>query len=45
MIKAAYNDKNLIVEILTDSFETNQSVNYIVKQDKKKVNRIISLMD
>ena len=45
MIKAAYSDKNLVVDILTDSFETNQSVNYIVKQDKKRVNRIRSLMD
>ena len=40
MIKAAYSDKNLIVGILTDSFETNQSVNYIVKQDKERVKRI-----
>ena len=45
MIKAAYNDKNLVVDILTVSFETNQSVNYIVKQDKKRVKRIRSLMD
>lgn len=45
MIKAAYSDKNLVVDILTDSFETNQSVNYIVKQDKKRVERIRSLMD
>lgn len=45
MIKAAYNDKNRVVDILTNSFETNQSVNYIVKQDKKRVKRIRSLMD
>lgn len=45
MIKAVYSDKNLVVGILTDSFETNQSVNYIVKQDKKRVKRIRSLMD
>jgi len=45
MRKAEYSDKNLIVDILTDSFETNQSVNYIVKQDKKRLKRIRSLMD
>lgn len=45
MRKAEYSDKNLIVDILTDSFETNQSINYIVKQDKKRLKRIRSLMD
>jgi ribosomal protein S18 acetylase RimI-like enzyme len=45
MKKAAYSDKNLVIDILTDSFETNQSVNYIVKQDKNRVTRIRSLMD
>lgn len=45
MRKAEYSGKNLIIDILTDSFETNQSVNCIVKQDKKRVNRIRSLMD
>ena len=45
MKKAEYNDKDLIVDILTKSFETNQSVNYIVKQDAKKANRIKALMD
>lgn len=38
MQKAEYNDKDLIVDILTKSFDTNQSVNYIVKQDEKKNN-------
>ncbi len=45
MKKAEYNDKDLIVDILTKSFETNQSVNYIVKQDSKRLSRIRSLMD
>ena len=45
MKKAKYKDKDLIVEILTKSFETNQSVNYIVKQDTKRLNRIKALMD
>lgn len=45
MKKATYTDKALIVDILTKSFETNQSVNYIVKQDQKRLKRIKSLMD
>lgn len=45
MKKAEYKDKDLIVDILANSFETNQSVNYIVKQDAKKENRIKALMD
>lgn len=45
MIKAAYTDKNLIVDILAKSFEANQSVNYIVKQDENKMQRIRYLMD
>lgn len=45
MIKAEYSDKKLVVDILTKSFDTNQSVNYIVKQDKKRVQRVSSLMD
>ena len=45
MIKANYEQKNLVVEILTKSFEANQSVNYIVKQDGKRLKRIRALMD
>ncbi len=45
MIKANYDEKNLVVEILTKSFEANQSVNYIVKQDGKRLMRIRALMD
>ena len=45
MRKAEFCDKNLVIDILTDSFETNQSVNYIVKQDNKRIKRIRSLMD
>lgn len=45
MKKASYGEKNLIVEILTKSFETNQSVNYIVNQDNKRQKRIRALMD
>ena len=45
MEKAKYNDKDLIVDILTKSFDTNQSVNYIVKQDEKRLKRVKALMD
>lgn len=45
MIVADYKDKNLVVNILTKSFDTNQSVNFIVQQDEKRLGRIKSLMD
>lgn len=45
MIKAGYNEKNLVIDILTKSFDTNQSVNYIVKQDRKRTKRVRALMD
>ena len=45
MRKAKYHDKGLVIDILTKSFDTNQSVNYIVKQDKKRIKRISALMD
>lgn len=45
MINASYEDKQLIIKILTSSFDTNESVNYIAKQDHKRIERINSLMD
>lgn len=45
MIKAAYTDKYLVVNILAKSFETNQSVNYIIRQDEKKLKRVRYLME
>ncbi len=45
MIRGEYKDKNRIVDILTRSFDDNKSVNYIIKQDKKRVQRIKKLMD
>jgi GNAT superfamily N-acetyltransferase len=45
MIKATPNDRALVVNILSQSFDDNQSVNYIVKQDSKRVKRIRVLMD
>ena len=44
MIRAEYQDKQLIVNILTSSFENNKSVNYIIKQDSKRIIRIKNLM-
>lgn len=44
MTKAIYNDKSRIVDILTQSFEDNKSVNYIVKQDRNRLKRIKALM-
>jgi len=45
MIKVKSDDKKLIIDILSRSFDDNQSVNYIVKQDEKRIRRIRSLMD
>ena len=45
MIKASYHNKDLVLKILTESFQTNQSVNYIVKQDGKRKSRVQALMD
>ena len=45
MIKATHDDKKLIVELLSGSFEHNQSVNYIIRQDTKKPERIRALME
>lgn len=45
MIKAGYKDKDLVVNILADSFDDNKSVNYIIKQDNKRVQRIKGLME
>lgn len=45
MIRANYNDKEQIVNILTHSFDDNKSVNYIIKQDRKRVVRIKKLME
>lgn len=36
MIRATYKDRNRVVNILAESFDDNQSVNYIIKQDKKR---------
>ncbi len=45
MIKANYKDKLLIVDILSKSFDANKSVNFIVKQDSQRLQRIRILME
>jgi hypothetical protein len=37
--------KNQIIEILCESFDENQSVNFVIKQDSKRVKRIKILME
>lgn len=44
MIRANDRDKELVVDILTNSFDDNRSVNYIVKNDERRVERIRNLM-
>ncbi len=45
MIRAQHTDKDLIVNILVSSFDDNKSVNYIIRQDSKRVERIKRLME
>jgi ribosomal protein S18 acetylase RimI-like enzyme len=45
MKNAVRGDKELIVNILTNSFKDNKSVNYIIKQDSKGLRRIRGLME
>ena len=45
MRKALSSQKSLIVDILSKSFDDNNSVNYVVKQDDIRQKRIRGLMD
>ena len=45
MKRAEYKDKEQIVGILAGSFDDNKSVNYIVKQDGKRTQRMRKLME
>lgn len=45
MIKADKTHKERVIEILSECFETNKSVNWIIKQDAKRVERIRYLID
>lgn len=44
MTRANYSDKEFVVDILSQSFTDNKSVNYIVKQDAIRTNRLKNLM-
>jgi len=44
MIKATNKDRDRVIDILAESFDNNKSVNYIIKQDKKRNQRIRKLM-
>ncbi|EHQ24678.1 GNAT family N-acetyltransferase [Mucilaginibacter paludis] len=45
MIKAQITDKDAVVRLLTQAFEDNQSVNYIVRNGARRTERIMALMD
>lgn len=45
MLKATLKDKQLVISVLSEAFENNHSVNYVVKQDAEKAKRIKALMD
>lgn len=45
MIKATVEDKHKVVTILANAFDDNKSVNYIIKQDSKRKQRIRRLME
>jgi len=45
MIKASYSDKLLVVDILTESFDTNKSVNFVIKKDAHRIKHIRQLME
>jgi GNAT superfamily N-acetyltransferase len=45
MRRATVNDRQLVIDILKKSFDDNKSVNYVVKQDQKRKDRIQGLME
>ena len=45
MIKAEYTERKLVVEILARAFDENLSVNYTIRQDRKRAQRIKYLME
>ncbi len=45
MIRAEYSDKDIVADILVNSFADNKSVNYIIKRDERKSQRIRALME
>lgn len=45
MITASKNHRKIVVDIIANSFEDNKSVNWVVKQDKRRKERIRSLAE
>jgi hypothetical protein len=45
MIRAKWEDKKLVAQILLQAFEDNKSINYIIKQDNKRRQRIRNLIN
>src|SRR5215216_1151486 len=45
MRRATVNERQLVIDILKRSFDDNKSVNYVVKQDLKREERIKGLME
>src|SRR5688500_17316709 len=45
MKRATVNDRRLVIDILKKSFDDNKSVNYVVKQDQKRLERLNGLME
>jgi len=45
MINAKRTDKGLVTELLSAAFNDNLSVNYIIRQEDKRKERILALMD
>jgi ribosomal protein S18 acetylase RimI-like enzyme len=45
MKRADPSQKSLVMDILTNSFDDNKSVNYVVKQDSQRLARIRGLME
>lgn len=43
MVRAEANKKSVVIDVLAASFDDNRSVNYVVKQDAKRKNRIRDL--
>jgi ribosomal protein S18 acetylase RimI-like enzyme len=44
MIRASHQDKALVVDILAKAFDTNLSVNYLIRPDQRRKERIRKLM-
>jgi ribosomal protein S18 acetylase RimI-like enzyme len=45
MKKALSSNKQIIVDLLTQAFDSNPSINYIIQQDQKRAERIRKLME